>query len=231
VVSALPPAPARVLEVGAGDGALAERLIRQGWDVVPLDRAGEAAVEMRSRGLKPVQREFLEYDGRPFAALLFTRSLHHLHPLADTLDHARELLVMGGHLVAEELAFEEADGLTALWLAEHEARCHEAGLMAREPVLAGANPDPLATWMEHHRVHHTVHSGADLLDEIEHRFVLERIERVPYLYRYLASNLRQDPEAAAVVSRALAEERAATASGALRAVGLRIVARPRGDRF
>src|SRR5207249_9436790 len=35
----LPPAPARVLEVGAGDGRLSARLARGGWTVTALDHS------------------------------------------------------------------------------------------------------------------------------------------------------------------------------------------------
>lgn len=227
VLSALPAPGARVLEVGAGDGALAERLIQQGWDVTPLDRTAEAAGDMRARGLEPIEFDFLEYDHGPFAAMLFTRSLHHIHPLGAALDHAGRLLANHGRLIAEELAFEEADAATVAWLAEREERCAAAGLLAREPILAGTQAEPLARWTAHHRDDHSVHLGRDLVAEIGLRFEIVRIERPPYLYRYLASNLRQDAEAARLAAAALEDERAAITSGSIRAVGLRVVARAR----
>jgi SAM-dependent methyltransferase len=230
VLSGLPEPPARVLEVGAGDGALAQRLIEQGWDVAPLDRSAEAAAAMRTRGLEPVEREFLDYQDGSFAAVLFTRSLHHLHPLAAALDHARRLLRRGGCVIAEELAFEEADAATVAWLAERELRCRAAGLLARQPILAGIQADPLARWTAHHREDHAVHTGRDLVAGIGLRFEIVRLERPPYLYRYLVSNLRPDADAARLAATALADERAAITSGSIRAVGLRVVARAREGR-
>ena len=42
VRAALPPAPARVLEIGAGDGELARALRGDGYDVVAIDPASES---------------------------------------------------------------------------------------------------------------------------------------------------------------------------------------------
>src|SRR5437762_12710581 len=47
----LPPAPARVLEVGAGDGRLAARLALGGWDVTSVDCSEQAVAAARARGV------------------------------------------------------------------------------------------------------------------------------------------------------------------------------------
>jgi SAM-dependent methyltransferase len=71
----LPPPPARVLEVGAGDGELAAALAAAGYEVVAIDPASE---------VENVRRVALhELDEAPFDAALAVVSLHHVEPFAE----------------------------------------------------------------------------------------------------------------------------------------------------
>src|SRR2546421_12850364 len=97
---------ARVLEVGCGAGALARRLLDAGYALTAIDGAPEAIEKARARGVPAVESDFLAYQGGPFDALLFTRSLHHIHPLAAAAEHAARLLAPGGALGLDEFALE-----------------------------------------------------------------------------------------------------------------------------
>jgi SAM-dependent methyltransferase len=227
VRAALPPAPARVLEVGAGDGALAARLAAAGWTVVPLDWSEDAVAAARERGLPAVHGDFHAYEAPPFEALLFTRSLHHVHPLGAAIERARSLLVTGGLLFAEELAFEEADDSTVNWLAAHEARLQHRGELARDPIVHAESELPLTRWTRHHVEDHEVHRGSDLIAAIARAFEIVRVERPPYLFRYLAANLVENEAGTRAAMAAREAERAAIESGSIRAIGLRIIARRR----
>src|SRR5437867_4265086 len=95
----LPPGSWRLLEVGCGDGAVAERLHSNDRVVTALDQSPEAVEEARKRGVPAVAADFFEYRGGPFDVILLSRVLHHLAPLSRALEHAQELLVPGGLLI------------------------------------------------------------------------------------------------------------------------------------
>jgi SAM-dependent methyltransferase len=217
---ALPAPPARVLEVGAGEGALAERLAARGHRVVALDRDPAAAAAARARGLEVVEREFLDYGERGFDVVLFTRSLHHMTPIDPALDHARARLNPGGVLVAEEFAVDRVDRDTAAWLYWME------GALAAEGVLAGEPPpmpeDPLERWRAEHP--EPLLPADVMLGGIAARFSLRLVEPAAYLYRYLCARLMMDARGADVARRVLGDERRGIATGRLRAAGLRVVA-------
>src|ERR671924_99379 len=78
VRASLPPPPARVLEVGAGDGELAAALADAGYEVVAIDPAG-GPPHVRAVPL----HELDEPDGS-FAAAVAVVSLHHVEPLAES---------------------------------------------------------------------------------------------------------------------------------------------------
>src|ERR687885_11613 len=95
VRAALPPPPARVLEIGAGDGTLAAVLREAGYDVVALDPQGEA----------PVLAVALdEYEDRPrsFDAAVAVVSPHHVVPLGRSLRNLAGLMRRGARLVVDE---------------------------------------------------------------------------------------------------------------------------------
>lgn len=135
----LPPAPARVLEVGAGDGRLAARLALGGWDVTAVDCSEQAVAAARARGVDAVCADFLEYRGGPFDVVAFTRSLHHM-PLEPALERAEALLARDGVLILEEFAYERADESTAQYLEDELEEFRELGYLAAGGPAAAAAP-------------------------------------------------------------------------------------------
>lgn len=111
VLRRLPRAPARVLEVGCGDGLLLQRLAAAGYDAVGLEPDPPTAERARARlagtpGVSVETIPFEEYDGtagQPFHAIVFVGSLHHMR-LRRALVHARTLLAPGGTLLVVGLA-------------------------------------------------------------------------------------------------------------------------------
>src|SRR5687768_4192415 len=89
VLRHLPPA-ATVLEVGAGDGRLAARLLARGFSMKAVDVDEEAVAGSVARGIDAVRMDYFDVRGR-FDALLFTRSFHHLWPLDAAVAHAATL--------------------------------------------------------------------------------------------------------------------------------------------
>ncbi|MFI6295487.1 class I SAM-dependent methyltransferase [Nonomuraea sp. NPDC050790] len=170
MLSALPDAPARVLDAGCGAGALAAALIARGHDVTAIDLDPSAA---RAAGVPAREADLTVYEDDPFDVIVLSLSLHHMHPLEAALDRTAALLRPGGRLVVDEFAWDWADAAAATWF-------YDVGrLLGR---FDRPEPDPLARW----RAAHVDHSPAgDMLDAVAARFEVVRMRRVPYLFRYL----------------------------------------------
>ncbi len=118
VRAALPPAPARVVEIGAGDGELAAILARAGYDVVAIDPASSSA------DVRPVPLLELEEPLASFDAAVAVVSLHHVEPLEASCRRLAELVRPGGTLAVDEIDVERLDERAARWWLAHSG--HEA---------------------------------------------------------------------------------------------------------
>ncbi len=114
----LPPAPATVLEVGCGSGALAGRLGEAGFAVTGIDPEAP-----EGDGFVRTELELFVPEA-PFDAAVASRSLHHLHDLDLALGRLREALLPGARLVVYEFASEAVDDDAQAWLAAHELEYH-----------------------------------------------------------------------------------------------------------
>jgi SAM-dependent methyltransferase len=164
VRASLPAPPARVLEVGAGSGELAEALAADGYSVVAVDPAGTGSV-------LPVP--LLELDEPPgsFDAAVAVVSLHHVEPLAASCDHLAALVRPGGQLVVDEFDVAVFDERAAAWLLEQRRLCgHEH---------AEATPATVVADLREH-----LHSLEDLRAALAPFFDLDVAERGAYLYRW-----------------------------------------------
>jgi len=227
----LPKVPARVLEVGAGDGALAERLQQRGYEVTALDCDDAAVVKARARSVRAVQALWPDYHDSPVQAIVFTRSLHHISPLERALLRARELLTYGGAMLVEDFAHAHARPQDILWWCRHTsewlksfAASTEAGIASEFRMDSTAArlltaTDPVATWREQHdRPRHT----ADEMDAALHaRFNHVRMEGAPYFFRYLIAALPANTRYTPLVQFAYDQELAAMSSGRLGPLGRR----------
>ena len=89
------PKSAKVLDVGAGEGALVERYRRRGWDVLGVDSAYESPHVRRADLLS------LPFDSGAFDAALCLDVLEHVDLLDQTraLGEIARILKPGGHLL------------------------------------------------------------------------------------------------------------------------------------
>ncbi len=220
-VSAYAETGMRVLEVGCGDGALAAELSRRGLEVRGLDHSPDAVAAARARGVDAVAGDFLDFDGERFDRVLFTRSLHHIHPPERAVDRARRLLASGGRLLVEEFAVEAPDEPTAAWFYGAQSVLAAAGLSAEE--TSALPRDPLRRWAEEHDGHHPIATRAAMTAALGARFRLVDEWSCPYLYRYFEQALAGHPAGGAITATVLAWERDLIARGLLRAVGWRSV--------
>lgn len=174
VTRELPPPPARVLEVGAGQGELANELRALGYDVLAIDPATESAAVERTALID------VEAPAAFFDAVLAVRSLHHVEPLAESLARLAELVRPGGRLVVDEYDVEAFDERCARWLIERSDH-HDH------------DPAAMVTDLRAH-----LHSIARLREDLARWFDLGEVEHGPSLYRWdrLPPGLRSEEEAA-----------------------------------
>ena len=171
VRAALPAPPARVLEVGAGDGELSVALAAAGYDVVAIDPASEVD------NVRPVALHELDEPAASFDAACAVVSLHHVEPLEESFARRLgELVRGGGMLVIDEVDFDRVDQRAARWWLEQRADTdHDV-----ETVLGV-------------RAH--MHPVARLREALAPWFELGEPVRGPYLYRWdMPRDVRDEEE-------------------------------------
>jgi SAM-dependent methyltransferase len=182
VRAALPPAPARVLEVGAGRGELAVALGAVGYDIIAIDPAGSGTV-------RPVALLDLDAPPASFDAAVAVVSLHHVEPLEPSCAQLATLVRPGGRLAVDELDVAALDERAAAWWC---ARRRESDAEA---------PDDPAAMVGDLRAH--LHTVTRIRAALAPAFELTAPAPGPYLHRWdLAPGLR-DAEQAAIAARRL----------------------------
>lgn len=107
VVALLAPRPGeRVLDIGCGDGALTQRLIDAGCEVVGIDASTEMVDAARERGLDARVMDARDLAGctafsGDFDAVFSNAALHWVQPLEPVVEGIRRVLKPGGRFVAE----------------------------------------------------------------------------------------------------------------------------------
>jgi SAM-dependent methyltransferase len=198
VASQLPTAPARVLEVGCGDGRLARELDELGHQVVAIDPAAPPGAIFQAVSLK----EFA--DPAPFDAVVASRSLHHIHDLSGGLSKLQRLLVPGGQLIVVEHAFDRLDEPTAGWYLKQRR--------AKGPNAPSSLEACMAEWDADHA---DLHGYAAMRRELDLRFTERWFAWTPSLYLELGEELEQ-------------EERRLIAAGSIQATGFLYVGERNG---
>lgn len=226
----LPPPPARLLDAGCGDGAVAGWLTRLGYRVTAIDADPDAVARARAAGVPAIQANLASYADQPFDAVLMLLTLHHMHPLPQVLDTVTRLLRPGGRLVIDEFAWDWADPATIGWFDDIAAILVAAGvadpaagpLSPVGPSVAASPGNQAARWRARHTEAGTACNPGDaMVREVSERFGEVEVRRVPYLARHLVSQ-RAHPAVFAELSRI---ERGHITDGTLTATGVRIIAR------
>jgi SAM-dependent methyltransferase len=203
--AALPPPPARVLEVGAGHGELAAGLAGAGYDVVAIDPAGHVP--------EVLQVPLHELDEPPasFDAAVAVVSLHHVEPLDESCRRLAELLRPGAPLVIDEFDVERFDERAARWWLEQRGDSDapsEVIAHLREHHGDSDAPSAVVAFLREH-----LHPLARIRAALAPWFDVGEPVPGPYLYRWdVPAGLR-------------AAEEELIAAGELPATGARLIAR------
>jgi hypothetical protein len=181
VLGHLPPAPARVLEVGCGDeGGLVPDLARRGYDVVGVDPRAP-------HGDRYLQSEFQDaaegLAAEPWDAIVAARVLHHVDPLDDGVALLAGLAPV---LVVDEFAPDLIVGEAQAWYEERRARAGD--------VQA---PERIDDWR---RRHPHLHPHDVVLGALRRRYHEHELVWAPYLYRWLRSPAVEAQERAAIAA-------------------------------
>ena len=222
----LPVGCRHVLEIGAGVGDLAAVLMSKGFQVVALDSDPGVVAVACERGVDARVVRWPEALDEQFDAVLFTRSLHHIHPLDESVAAAVACLPPDGRVVVEDFAFEAVDRRTIAWFTDAIRLLRESGLLPDSNELLNdllATDDSPAAWEKHHD--HDLHRAAAMEAELRRALTDVTIEAVPYLFRYLGAAMANAPERDALVRAMAEQESKLIAAGAVTALGWRLCGR------
>jgi SAM-dependent methyltransferase len=207
VLGRIGSAPARVLEVGCGEGELARTLSHAGHSVTAIDPRGPERASERTPENPVFRRVGIEDlpDPGPFDYVVAVLSLHHVEDLGKALDKVAGLLAAGGALIVVEFAWERLEGATAEWALERLPAASPSGHTSwlerccggeRRRRDHGDHADAhFAGWVEE-----GIHDSRMMRGELQRRFVERHFEWVPYLYPDLDDGVSEADESAAIVA-------------------------------
>jgi SAM-dependent methyltransferase len=173
----LPAPPARVLEIGCGPlGGFVPRLLAGGYRAIGIDPEAPDQPEYR-------RVEFERADTARADAVVACTSLHHVVDLGEVLDKARAMLGPVGAVVIVEWAREWFDEATARWCFDRLGPPgDEHGWLHERRAEWQASGEPwdvcLRAWAEQERMH----TGEEILAELDARFDCRLLEYGPYFF-------------------------------------------------
>lgn len=224
----LPAGARRVLEIGCGSGELAASLVQDGISVIAIDKDVDSIAAAQGLGLDARIAAWPDFEDGRFDAVLFTRSLHHMHPLDKSVQRAADSLVIGGRLIVEDFAYETADEKTLQWFSDVIDRLEGAGFLAKGDDFLGAlrsKIELVKRWRENHES--DLHTAANIFAEIRRVFGETHYEEAPYYFRYLSPGILPTAGRDKIVQNLAEQEAGLIARGAIPALGRRFVAERR----
>ncbi len=212
-----------MLEIGCGSGLLAARLQADGFEVLAIDADEHCAAAARSLGVDARAAEWpCPLDGG-FDAVLFTRSLHHVHDLEGGIAAAFANLAEEGRLIVEDFDSAFADEAALRWFAGlvRSLRAAGAEVDASDFLKAlGSNQESaLDVWHAQHDRH--LHPAARIEAALRQASEFCTVESAAYFFRYIAAAL---PGAVELIEAVRTHEAELISTGTMAPLGRRYVA-------
>jgi SAM-dependent methyltransferase len=225
VKRSLPSECRRILEVGCGTGELAARLVQDGQSVIAIDSDPEAVAAARQLGVNAHVGTWPDFEQGRFDAVLFTRSLHHIHPLDRSVRHAADSLADGGRIIVEDFAYESADEKTLHWFGGAVRLLEATGsLTASDDLLKRvlSKTETMKAWRENHE--NELHTAAEIWAQLRNSLGCVVRENAAYYFRYIASAISLTEKRDETLSAFAEQEQALARDGSIVALGRRFVA-------
>jgi SAM-dependent methyltransferase len=218
----------RILEVGCGTGELAAYLSKDA-SVVAIDSDRDSVAAAQRLGVDARVATSPDFDEGHFDAVLFTRSLHHIHPLDESVRHAADRLVKGGCMIVEDFAYESTDEKTLHWFSSAIRLLEATGLLTLSDEFLDkvlSKTETLKAWRQNHE--DELHTAAEIDAQLEK--VVGRVirENAAYYFRYIANAITATEKRDAILQAFAEQEETLAADGAIIALGRRFVARQAG---
>ena len=221
--------PLRILDVGCGSGLVAHRLQARGYDVVAIDESVEQIQQARALGIDAHRAAWPSFAEAPFDVILFTRSLHHIQPLAEAVEHAHCLLVPSGLVIVDDFVWAEIDPVTAeqfygvvRLLATCQVLVEQEHSFATQLVRSGSE---FVFWQQSHD--HDLHTVTAMWSALRRHFQSLSETSAPYLYRYLCPVVGENGAGYATVCQVREMEQRLAHLGTLTLIGRRFVGQKR----
>ncbi len=199
----------KVLEVGCGSGELGVELSLAGADYMGIDSDRRLVGIAVSRGLDVRSADATTFKtSQRFDLILWTRSLHHIHQLDQSIENISSMLAPGGIIILEEMDLDHVDDRTLKWYYKDQM----------------STADQLAhKWHSEHDHDPPLHKGKDMVIALKRVDQQLQIERCAYLFRNLIDSTSDaDQEFMLGI---LNEEEQLILQGEILPVGLRVTAR------
>ena len=225
----LPPGCHRILEVGCGEGEVAACLTQDGYAVIAIDSDRDSVAAARQLGVNARVARWPDFDEGHFDAVLFIRSLHHIHPLDESIRHAATGLVEGGLIIVDDFAYESADEKTLRWFSSAIRLIEATGLLMVSDEFQHrviSKTETLKAWRQSHE--QQLHTAAEIdahLKRVSRRVIREN---AAYYFRYIASAITAVEKRDAILQAFAEQEVILAADGSINGLGRRFVATPVG---